>query len=136
MAFAAILFVEAEAVGDFARTQTMRWCEKRRYKRASVELELNCRKVGSGEEQVYIGRTVNVSAGGVYFQTMGAGFEAGDTVRVELLVPPTVGQLEFGGRVRAVGRVLRKEAAGGSSNSSYGGWGLAVEFSQSPRVSG
>lgn len=113
----------------------MRWREKRRYKRASVELELNCQKVGSAEEGAYIGRTVNVSAGGVYFQTIGAGFEAGDTVRVELLVPPKAGQFELGGRVRAVGRVLRKEVAVGSSDSSYGGWGVAVEFCQRPRVS-
>jgi len=127
--------VEAEAAGNIAGMQTMRWCEKRKYKRVAVALELNCRKVGSADQKLYSGRTVNVSPGGVYFQTTGAVFEAGDTVRIELSVPPTVGELEFGGRVCALGRVLRKEPAAGPRGASGADWGLALEFCQSPRVS-
>ncbi|MHC4344992.1 MAG: PilZ domain-containing protein [Planctomycetota bacterium] len=122
-------------MGNDARMQAMRWCEKRQYKRVAVELELSCRKVGSPDEKAHSGRTVNVSPGGVYFHTGGQVFSAGDMLRVELSVPPNVGQLEFGGRVCALGRILRKEPAGGGGNASRGEWGLALEFCQSPRVS-
>jgi hypothetical protein len=105
--------------------------EKRKYRRLGAKFELSCSKVGSPIEELQSGRTVNVSSGGLYFETTAEGFEPGNLLKVDLSIPPTSGQLEFGGRISGFARVLRINAIRKSSpgvNSSSKGCGVALEF--------
>lgn len=112
--------------------------EKRKCKRLPARFDLSCSALGSMSEQCCCGRTVNVSPGGLYFETTADMiFDTGNLLKVELSIPPTSGELEFGGRISALGRVVRTcskcEACLGSlSNSNK--HGVAVEFCRLPRL--
>jgi hypothetical protein len=106
--------------------------EKRRYKRQAIELELSCRKIGSTDENHYAGCTVNVSPGGLYFETASEVFNPGNLLKVDLSIPPAAGQLEFGGRFSGFARVLRTDQNG--PGLSCPRFGVALEFCQSPKL--
>jgi len=101
--------------------------EKRRFKRLQITLGLSCREVGSTTDALYNGCTINVSPGGLYFETADAAFETGNLLKVELTIPPTPGLLEFGGRISGFGRVLR-------TCSHRGKHGVALEFYRPPKL--
>ncbi|MCK4753301.1 MAG: PilZ domain-containing protein [Planctomycetes bacterium] len=106
--------------------------ERRRYRRLPVKLDLSCYKADSAEESFHIGRTINVSAGGLYFETATNSFEPESLLKVELSIPPTEGLLEFGGRMSGLAKVLRTFDTSDSLSSSR--YGVAVEFSQSLKL--
>ncbi|MBN1393175.1 MAG: PilZ domain-containing protein [Sedimentisphaerales bacterium] len=103
--------------------------EKRNFRRLPITLDLSCRKVGSEEEQFHKGRTINVSPGGLYFETSENLFTQGDLLKVELSIPPTAGLLEFGGRISGFGKVLRT-----SCICVSGKYGTALEFCRPPKL--
>lgn len=115
----------------------MEGTERRKYKRLGAKFDISCREVGSATEQSHSGCTVNVSPGGLYFETEGATFKPGCLVEVELSIPPRRGLLEFGGKISAFARVLRTdsicESAGGTNLSSEI-FGVAVQFCRSPKL--
>ena len=79
--------------------------ENRRYKRLGAKYNLSCWKVGSMPNLSYSGYTLNVSTGGLYFETEAGIFEQGNLLKVELDIPPTSGLLEFGGKIAGFARV-------------------------------
>ena len=98
-----------------------------------MTLDLTCRKVGSPDEKLYTGSTVNISPSGLYFETAIDAFKPGNLINVELSIPPTAGLLEFGGRVSGLGSILRIcNVTGPQTNSisSADRYGVAVEFCQ------
>ncbi len=107
--------------------------EKRKFKRLPITLGLSCRKVGSTAEKFHKGCTVNVSPGGLYFETPDDAFKLGNLLKVELSIPPTTGLLEFGGRILGFGRVLRicsiRDSRTGA-NLHSDRYGVALEFCQ------
>lgn len=115
----------------------MNGAEKRKFKRIPVTLDLSCRIVGSREERLHTGHTVNVSPGGLYFQTEADVFKPGSVVKIDLSIPPTVGLLESGGRISGLARVLRacnpcdspKDADLQASD-----FGVALEFCQTLKL--
>ena len=111
----------------------MRSCERRKYRRLAVTLDLSCRKVGSSTQQFYTGHTVNVSPGGLYFETATDAFEQKDLLKLEFAIPPTEGLLEFGGRISGLGRVLRTHNIRDCRSPTK--YGVALEFCQSPKLS-
>ena len=105
--------------------------EKRRFKRLGINYIISYAEVGSLTEQFQSGHAVNVSPGGLFFETANRAFETGDLLKVRLTIPPTTGLLEFGGKVGGFAKVLRidkivdsKRADSLSSNN----YGVAVEF--------
>ena len=117
--------------------------EKRKYQRLPIRLDLSCRKVGSAAERWHIGRTMNVSPGGLYFQTDSGTFKPGSLVNVELLIPPTTGLLEYGGRISGYARVLRADDIGSAEDRparphrlglSSARYGVAAEFCHSLKL--
>ena len=111
--------------------------EKRKFKRVPVALGLSSRKVDAPSAQLYKGRTVNVSPGGIYFETDAAVFEPGNLLKVMLSIPPTTGLLEFGGEISGLARVLR--VCGPAHSQPDSGrhcreYGVALEFCQKPRL--
>lgn len=81
--------------------------EKRKYKRLPIKLDLSCRKVDSAGKESHTGSTINVSPGGLYFETSVNVFKPGHLLSVELSIPPTMGLLESGGSISGLGKVLR-----------------------------
>ena len=108
--------------------------EKRKYKRLPIKLDLSCRKVPSLAEKFYTGCTINVSPGGLYFETVANEFEQGRLLKVELTIPPTAGLLELGGRISGFGKVVRSCSSGEDANLPYGRYGVALQFCRSPRL--
>ncbi|HUS72813.1 MAG TPA: PilZ domain-containing protein [Sedimentisphaerales bacterium] len=82
-------------------------CEQRKYRRLPIKLDLSCRKAGSTGEKFHTGCTVNVSPGGLYFESEADVFKQGNLLKVEMSIPPTAGLLELGGSVSGLGKVLR-----------------------------
>ncbi|MBA7655049.1 hypothetical protein ES703_62946 [subsurface metagenome] len=112
--------------------------DKRRFKRLTAKFDLSCFKVGQTAETVYTGRTVNVSPGGLYFETSADTFSTGNLLRIELSIPPKAGQLDYGGRISAFARVLRAETIDpihDTPHLSYSRYGVALEFCRSPKLS-
>ena len=109
----------------------MRSVEKRKYKRLPIRLDLCCHKDGSEAKEAYTGYTVNVSAGGLLFETTTDIFKPGNMLKVEMSIPPTVGLLEFGGSVSGLGMVVRThticDSAKGTDFTSTKS-GVALEF--------
>ncbi len=108
--------------------------EKRKYKRLPIKLDLSCRKVPSLAEKFYTGCTINVSPGGLYFETVANEFEQGRLLKVELTIPPTAGLLELGGRISGFGKVVRSCSSGEDANLPSGRYGVALQFCRSPRL--
>jgi len=102
--------------------------EKRRHKRLGAKYSLSCRQVGATDDKSFSGHTVNVSTGGVYFETETEIFKQGSLLRIELDVPPTSGLLEFGGKIAGYAKVLRTQMVSGKH-------GVAVQFCRPPKLS-
>ncbi len=109
--------------------------EKRKYKRLGAKFDISCREVGSAAERAYIGCTVNVSPGGLYFKTDIATFKPGSLLEVKLSIPPRQGLLDFGGRISGFARVLRTDdVSAGGMDLTFGKYGVAVQFCRSPKL--
>jgi len=109
--------------------------EKRRQERLGATYNISCRKIGSGRSELYEGCTVDVSSGGLYFETRADVFKTGDLLKVELSVEPTPGVLEFGGKIAGFAKVLRTSNfvdPAAETGSSSGRYGVAVEFCRTP----
>jgi len=80
---------------------------------------------------------VDVSSGGLYFETRAGIFKAGDLLIVELSIQPTAGVLEFGGKIAGFAKVLRTFGITGpaaETGSSCNRYGVAVQFCRAPRL--
>lgn len=117
--------------------------EKRKYQRLPIGLDLSCRKVGSTAEKWHSGRMMNVSPGGLYFQTDSGAFKPGSLLDVKLSIPPTTGLLEYGGRISGFARVLRADDIGSAEDRparphrpglSSARYGVAAEFCHSLKL--
>ena len=111
--------------------------ERRKYRRLGIRFNISCREVGSESEQSHSGCTVNVSTGGLYYETSADAFRPGNLLKVELSIPPTSGVLDFGGKLAGFAEVLRAERICGSTahaDSSSVRYGVAAQFCRPPRL--
>ncbi len=107
--------------------------EKRKFKRLPIKLDLSYRKVDSTAKKSHAGCTVNVSPGGLYFETAADVFKPGSLLKVELSIPPTTGLLESGGSISGLGKVLRAHTISSSRTDTElpsVRSGVALEFCQ------
>lgn len=107
--------------------------DKRRHRRLRLKYDISYRKVSSTWGRAYHGRTVNVSSGGLYLETAVKVFEQGDVLKVTIEIPPTVGLLEFGGKLAGYADVLRTERIRGT-DLTFDAYGVAVQFCRSPKL--
>jgi hypothetical protein len=114
---------------------TMDRDERRKYKRLGANFNLSYREVGSDTNRSHSGCTVNVSTGGLYFETQGVAFKPDSLLEVELSIPPKRGLLEFGGRMSGFARVLRTDVIDETdAELNPDKHGVAVQFCQSPKL--
>lgn len=112
--------------------------DKRKYKRLTIKLDLSYRKADSNAKKSHAGCTMNVSPGGLYFETAADVFKLGSLLKVELSIPPTSGLLEFGGSISGLGKVLRTHTNSGSRTDTElpsVRSGVALEFCQPLKLS-
>jgi len=112
--------------------------ERRQHERLPIKFALSCRRVTSKTNYPRRGFTSNISTGGVCFEMVAQAFKPGDFVKIDFLVPPTVGVLESGGEITAFVKVLRTQNLINSSSSKddvSGRFKVAAQFCQSPRLS-
>ncbi len=112
--------------------------DKRKYKRLTIKLDLSYRKADSTVAKPRTGCTVNVSPGGLYFETAADVFKPGSLLKVELSIPPTTGLLESGGSISGLGKVLRAHTISGSRTDTElpsVRSGVALEFCQPLKLS-
>ena len=111
--------------------------DKRKFKRLGATYEISCRRIGAQASQVYDGHTENISPGGVYLRTRTDTFKKGDLLKIELLIPPKSGMLEFGGKMEGFAMVLRTDNI---SNYSFDDrsfdrcYGVALQFCHPPKL--
>jgi hypothetical protein len=112
--------------------------EKRRHERRPIKLEVLFHKLGQLGQKVYKGQTVNVSTGGLLFETTHSVFQPGELLSVYLHVPPTNGLLEFGGRIRGFARVVRTSGSSEATDEpaeQRARFTVAVQFCRCPTLS-
>lgn len=129
----------AEKIADrigalYFRQIEMGQVEKRKHKRLAVKLGLTCSDISSLVEKNHTGQTVNVSPGGMFFETTSEGIKAGGLLKVKLQIPPTEGLLEFGGRISSIAKV--KRTINICETPYCQKQGVALEFCDHPKLLG
>ncbi len=106
--------------------------DRRMHKRFPLKLSIFCQKVGRSGGKLILGRTVNVSPGGVLVKTKSDDLKSGELVCVEMSVPPTEGLLDFGGSFSGYARVVRSDALSAANETPEKV--VALEFCDCPKL--
>jgi hypothetical protein len=112
---------------------TMDRNERRKTKRLGAKFNLSYQPVGSAVYQTHVGNTLNVSTGGLYFETQDQLLKPGNLLEVELSIPPERGVLEFGGKISGFAKVLRTDIIS-DEHSSGNRQGVAIQFCRTPTL--
>ena len=109
--------------------------DRRRHGRLPLRLEVLCQKVGSSGAEVYPGKTINVSPGGMLIEVNDHQTHVNQLLNIEMVIPPTDDMLEYSQSFSSHARVLRIEAGDGQSqnNHSSGFQRLALQFCEPPK---
>ena len=112
--------------------------ERRKHRRLYIRLPLECSNWGGQPEVRYRTVTLNVSTGGVYFETEATDVRPGMMVKLELTVPPGDGHYPYQGRVTGLGQVVRVVPLAPKTDTSgrRRNWvGVATQFKESLKLS-
>ena len=96
-----------------ARARVQERIEKRTHRRLAVRLPLAYRRADSPRANGSHMSTINVSTGGVYFETTDEDLRTGDELVLELNVPEGDERFPPHSKVKTVGRVVRTEVIDG-----------------------
>ena len=109
---------------------------RRRHHRLPLRLEVLCKKIGSSTGSPCLGKTLNVSTGGMLVEINGhqQHYRPDDIVSIDMAVEPNEGTLEYGGKLSSYARILRIHA--GPQHGSNGIKAhIAVQFCEPPKLS-
>lgn len=113
--------------------------EQRQHRRLPIQLPLICRAPDNPDHILVRTKTVNVSTGGLYFETLSDEVQAGQRLELELTVPPGDGHFPYQGRVTADARVVRvtdlPAKSAGEGLAHVPRRGVAATFSAGLRLS-
>ena len=104
--------------------------EKREHRRLGIRLPFEFKKSGSVGTTSFRTMTVNVSTGGVYFETT-ADFQKGDKLLVHLGVPQDDERFPQESKIATVGQVVRVTQINNKPNAdgiTFPRYGVAAEF--------
>jgi hypothetical protein len=107
--------------------------ERRSHRRLEIRLPLEYQRAGLGRANVSRTMTINVSTGGVYFETASEDIKVGDKLTLELAVPPGDGRFPQHSRIITVGQVVRTSVIDGRPNDqghTFTRHGVAARFQQ------
>lgn len=107
--------------------------DNRRHRRLPIRLRTACNRVGKdGGDAFFMGTTENISTGGVLLKTDHSSLEVGETVSLNMTLPPSSGLLEKGGRLRAYATIKRIHEAGSIEFSEEYVKSVAMQFCDVP----
>jgi hypothetical protein len=82
--------------------------DRRKHRRLLVRMGILCRKIGTMEENAFVGNSVNISPEGLLVESgQDAAMDAGDLFNVELDIAHADRADQIGGKVSAYARVVR-----------------------------
>ncbi len=105
--------------------------EKRTHRRLELRLPLDFYRTEAGRCAALHSTTVNVSTGGVYFETTAEDLKPGDELALEFGVPSTESHFPPEGKIATTSKVVRiseirkKRTAGGVDFTCFG---IAAQF--------
>ena len=105
---------------------SVKFKEKRAHRRLEIRLPLEYHRLSVGRCNVFRTVTINVSTGGVYFETAVDDLRVGDKLAIELGIPPDDARFPPQGKISTEGEVVRttviedKSTKNGASFSRYG----------------
>jgi hypothetical protein len=112
--------------------------EKRSHRRLYIRLPLEYRKRDAGRSSGFRTMTINVSTGGVYFETTDEGIRVGDILDFELGIPPGDSRFPLPGRIANKGKVVRTIAIQDQDVEigvpSYSRFGVAAQFQEEFKI--
>jgi len=112
--------------------------EKRAHRRLYIRLPLEYRKRDVGRSNAFRTMTINVSTGGVYFETTDEGIQVGDILDFELGIPPGDSRFPLPGRIANKGKVMRTVAIQAqdlkNGAPSYSRFGVAAQFQEEFKI--
>lgn len=109
---------EDEALTVMAKAQQQK--EKRAHRRLAVRLPLVYRRADSPWANGSTMSTVNVSTGGVYFETTDEDMQPGDALALEFNVPEGDDRFPPHSTITTIGRVVRTEVLDGGDDGGDG----------------
>lgn len=107
--------------------------EKRAHRRVAVRLPLVYRRADSPRANGSTMSTVNVSTGGVYFETTDEDIQPGDALALEFSVPEGDDRFPLHSRIRTIGRVVRTEVLDGDDDADgvpFRRLGIGAQFQE------
>jgi hypothetical protein len=112
--------------------------EKRAHRRLYIRLPLEYRKRDAGRSKGFRTMAINVSTGGVYFETTDEDIQVGNILDFELGIPPGDSRFPLPGRIANKGKVVRTAAIHdqdpGSGGPSYSRFGVAAQFQEEFKI--
>ena len=107
--------------------------ENRSHRRLDIRLPLEYHKEGVGRCNVFRTVTINVSTGGVYFETAADDIQVGDCLSLQLAVPADDGRFPPNGKISTVAKVVRTKAINDPATKKglpFTRYGVAAQFEQ------
>lgn len=111
--------------------------EKRAHRRLTIRIPLEYRKQGVRRSNVSRTMTINVSTGGIYFETTDDTIAEGDLLELELGIPPGDSRFPIQGKIANLGKVVRKrliETDPDQPAAAYTRYGLAAQFQEEFKI--
>ena len=111
---------------------------RRAYRRLELRLPLEYQPANTPRANMSHTSTVNVSTGGVYFETAADDIRPGQELSLELAVPAGDERFPPGGKITTIGQVVRTavlpDGAKKGSPKKFDRYGVGVQFQQGLRL--
>ena len=107
--------------------------DKRRHRRLDLRLPVEYRRRNGRRGLPTKTVSLNVSTGGIYFETAADDIEVGQTLELELGIPENDQRFPPHGHIAAVGKVVRVKALGDQPNPEgavFTRYGIAARFAE------
>jgi len=111
--------------------------ERRAHRRLEIRLPLQYHREGVGRCNVCRTTTLNVSTGGVYFETTADDIQPADTLAFELGIPEGDARFPMHGKIATTGKVvrtLRIDRPASHGEPAFIRYGVGAQFQQGFRL--
>ena len=108
--------------------------ERRTHRRLDIQMLIEYKALGVGRRNVERSVTMNVSTGGVYFETTNDDIKVGDLLAMELGVTSDDNRFPKNSKISTIGKVVRSAVleteADDQASPAYSRYGIAARFSK------
>ncbi len=110
--------------------------EKRLHRRLGLSLPLELLRVGHPQRKSRRAKTLNVSTGGLYFETTDDDFRNGESLQLNMAVTPDQQRFPLESTIKTTGKVVRISRLRGHKKdiNDLTRYGVAVQFQKSLKL--